>query len=40
MDNTSKKNSINNFLNYNINFGFQNSKSEFKYQILDQTFFF
>jgi len=39
MDNTSRKNpwnSINNFLNSNINLRFQNSNSEFKYQVLDQ----
>jgi hypothetical protein len=42
MDNTSRKNpwnSINNFLNYNINLRFQNSNSEFKYQFLDQISF-
>jgi len=42
MDNTSKKNpwnSINNFLNSNINLRFQNSNSEFKYQFLDQISF-
>jgi hypothetical protein len=42
MDNTSRKNpenSINNFLNQNINLRFQISNSEFKYQNLDQISF-
>jgi len=39
MDNTSRKkleNSIDNFLNWNINFRFQKQNSEFKFQLLDQ----
>jgi len=42
MDNTIRKNpwnSINNFLNKNINLRFQNSNSELKYQFLDQISF-